>query len=133
MVCVESQPYQLLAGKPISVVLSQGLSVRFHSRRIHIELTYEDAWSLASAASSRGSVTGIFQEDLVVSAELVDGSIQKVASARFDLGRNWTHLEVSRKLFFQNTGIALQNGNETIYLGVLPEGQSGNRGAPTRN
>lgn len=133
IICVESQPYQLVTGKPISVVLSQGLSVRFHSHLIHVELTYEDACSLTSVASSTGSVSGFFQEDLVVSAELVDGSTQKVASAKFDLGRNWTHLEVSRKLLFQNTGIALQKRNEIIFLCILPGTQSGNKDGPARN
>lgn len=65
------QAYSLIRGLPIPFCISLGSSARFHTPRIHLELTYERAYSLASGTSSTGFLAS-GDADVTLDIEWVD-------------------------------------------------------------
>lgn len=106
-------------------MLSPGLSVRFITPLVHVELTYESVCSLASDASLTSLVLQIPRDNLIVCAKLVSGDLYTAIGNTFDLGMYWTQMNVPSSVLFEEAGIVFRRRHELLHLYVLPEGKSG--------
>lgn len=112
------KPVLLVPGEPVCVtMLSDCCSVRLHTRRIHLELTYDMAFSICSSQSLELPI-GQPEKGLRVTVTwLEDDEVSKwtnLAQA-MDLGSNSGFSEVS-KFELKSEGLLIRNGKDLVHL-----------------
>ncbi|KAF2194187.1 hypothetical protein K469DRAFT_651397 [Zopfia rhizophila CBS 207.26] len=116
------QVYTLLRGLPTYFCICPGSSARFHTPRIHLELNYERAYSLASGTSSTSTqVSNIHSSNVDVTLRVEWVNVGNVISFKaseqtIELGVPWTHKRVPDGTLFGEHGLVLQKRDNIITL-----------------
>lgn len=115
--------YRMSFRTPVSVALLPGSSARFHTSRIHMELSYDDASSLASSTLSSASTAEAPDSVIKVWVEWVD-SASCPTETLFDLSMQWTCKNVSGENAFGGLGFGLRKGDEILVMRAIPGTES---------
>ncbi|KAK8171300.1 hypothetical protein BKA80DRAFT_260031 [Phyllosticta citrichinensis] len=108
--------YQLCYEKPVTVVFSPGSSARFHTPRIHVELSYDDAVSLASSDSRSESPADTHESEIVVRIEWVHVTSCSAPETNFDLCVQWSRMHAHRGTLSGETRFALSKADEMLII-----------------
>ncbi|WEW59510.1 hypothetical protein PRK78_004984 [Emydomyces testavorans] len=122
-----SEPHILTPGIPLTCAISPGSSARFHTSRIHLELSYEQICSLSSCSASSVSVKTALvapgpgeRVDLVLQVEWLKFERMMMSSERLeqavDIGLPWARKRMPDGILFGEHGLLLMKKGDVIAL-----------------